>query len=301
MSCRFPYQQSDPEAYDRFVFSYYKFRIEGFNQVFGLILATAVKDIEWPRPWKVDHDNRFVMLCDATTLAERNAQFASLVEHVHRGGKIRALSKLRGEMFPIMGPSGELLVSVDRAATSLFGTVVYGIQMLCYVKTDTGLKYWIPRRSKHRRSYPGMLDNCVGGGLATGEKPLEALIREAAEEASFPPDYVRAHAKPYGTLSYHMATDSNGEEGHQPQVQYVYELELTPDIVPRPGDDEVEKFELMTLDEVLSALAHGEFKTNCAITWIGYFVKNGVINSENEEHLYEICARIHRRLDFPTA
>ena len=159
--------------------------------------------------------------------------------------------------------------------------------------------YWVPRRAKTKRSYPGMLDNCVGGALDTGETPLTCLLREASEEASLPEDYVRAHAKPYGVVSYHMATNGNGEEGHQPQVMYVYHIELTPDIVPMPSDGEFERFELMTLEEVQAALKNSEFKANCAMTWISYFISTGILNAENEPDLHAITTDLHRRLDFP--
>ena len=38
------------------------------------------------------------------------------------------------------------------------------------------------------------------------------------------------------------------------------------DIVPKPFDGEVERFTLMSLNEVLLALARGEFELNCAMT-----------------------------------
>ena len=96
-----------------------------------------------------------------------------------------------------------------------------------------------------------------------------------------------------------MATDGNGEEGHQPQIMYVYYIELGQDIVPKPSDGEVEKFEFMTLEEVQAALMNGEFKANCSLTWISYMIAQGIINAENEPDLHRITTHLHRRLDFP--
>ena len=81
--------------------------------------------------------------------------------------------------------------------------------------------------------------------------------------------------------------------------RYVYHIELTPDIVPTPSDGEVEKFELMTLEEVQAALKNGEFKANCAMTWISYLIWSGIINAENEPDFHRITTHLHRRLDFP--
>lgn len=297
---RFPYRDREPESYRGFVKSYYEFRIEGFDSVFGLLPSSAARAMKWPDFWNIDDEKRTLTLKKGSGLDERNKFFAQTVKAAEKEGKVHALKKLRGEMFPIYGPAGDLVLSIDRAASNLFGTVAYGVQMLASTRTEEGLKYWIPRRAKTKRSYPSMLDNCVGGGIATGEGPLESLVREASEEASLPENFVRENARPYGVLSYHMATDGNGEDGHQPQVQYVYHIELTPEIVPTPRDGEVEKFELMTLEEVKSALGGGQFKTNCAVTWISYLIVTGAINAENEERIYDISCHFHRRLDFPT-
>lgn len=77
----------------------------------------------------------------------------------------------------------------------------------------------------------------------------------------------------------------------------LYEIELTEDIVPKPFDGEVEEFTLKTLDQVRDALARGEFKLNCAMTWMAYLVRHGVVNAENEPNLVEINARLHRKHD----
>ena len=43
--------------------------------------------------------------------------------------------------------------------------------MIAYVNTkEEGRKFWVPRRSRTKMSYPGMLDNTVGGSLKLGEK-----------------------------------------------------------------------------------------------------------------------------------
>jgi 8-oxo-dGTP pyrophosphatase MutT (NUDIX family) len=145
-----------------------------------------------------------------------------------------------------------------------------------------------------------MLDHCVGGALNSGETPMDCLVREAKEEASLPESYVRANAKSFGVVSYHMSHNANNEEGHQPQVMYTYSIELPSDMEPKPADGEVEKFELMTLDHVKAALANREFKANCVLTWISHLISQGIINAENERDLQRITTHLHRRLEFPS-
>ena len=76
-------------------------------------------------------------------------------------------------------------------------------------------------------------------------------------------------------------------------------MELPEDMVPQAGYDLSSKESyLMTLDELRSALADGLFKLDCAVTWLSYLVQHGHLTAENEPDLVEICARLHRNLDF---
>ena len=94
-----------------------------------------------------------------------------------------------------------------------------------------------------------------------------------------------------------MSRTDDGKPGCQHQVQYLYEIKLGEEIIPKPFDGEVEEFTLMTLEEVQNALACGEFKLNCAMTWMAYFIRYGVVNAENEPNLVEVCSRLHRKHD----
>lgn len=79
------------------------------------------------------------------------------------------------------------------------------------------------------------------------------------------------------------------------KVQYLYEIELRRSIVPRIGDGEVGELHLMNIDEVREAMKNGEFKLSCNMTYLAFLIRHGYINAENEPHLPEICARLHRR------
>ena len=186
---------------------------------------------------------------------------------------------------------------MDGCGVDLFGIVNFAVHLLAYVNTKEGIRFWVPRRSKTKMSYPGMLDNTVGGSLSSGERPIGCIVREAAEEGAIPEEYTRKNIISCGTLSYQMSLTDDGRPGCQHQVQYLYEMELTEDIVPKPFDGEVEEFTLKSLDEVRYALMHGEFKLNCGMTWMAYLVRHGIVNAENEPNLVEICSRLHRKHD----
>lgn len=144
-----------------------------------------------------------------------------------------------------------------------------------------------------------MLDNTVAGGIAAGEQPFECLVREADEEASLPETLVRERAKDVGTVTYaHVRENRAGGEGGfvQPECQFVYDLELPPDVRPKPNDTEVEEFYFWTVEECLEALGRGEFKPNCAIIVLDLFVRRGILGGEEGR---EIQRRVHRKLEFP--
>lgn len=293
----FPSRIHEPEAYKAATQHYYKFKIEGYSPAFGLLPKTIVKQFRWPECWEIAHDNRTLTLAHSSNVQERSRRFGETLELMVQS---KVMPELRDEIIPTHGPEGEPVMHMDRVGSILFGTVMYGVQMLAYTNTKKGTLYWVPRRSRSVRAYAGMLDHCVGGALNSGETPMDTLVREAREEASLSESYVREYARSFGVVSYHMNHDANNEPGHQPQVMYTYSIELPQDMEPKASDGEVDKFELMTLERVKAALWRREFKANCVLTWISYLISQGIMNADNERDLHRITTHLHRRLDFPT-
>lgn len=261
----------------------------------------------WPEVcWAVNSTNRTVTLTTPPDAApsQRSELIAKTLAEVVRRDEFEMLRGWRDELYPVYGPSGELLLELERSASSLFGIVSYGVHVTCFVDDENGIRIWVPRRSKTKQTFPGMLDNTVAGGMSTGERPSECVVREAMEEASLPEGVIKANAVATGCISYFYIRDSRagGETDLlQPEVEYVYDIKLDASIIPKPCDTEVEEFNLFTVEETKQALANGEFKPNCAMVLIDFFVRHGIITPENEPDFLEITARLHRRLDFPTA
>ena len=217
-------------------------------------------------------------------------------------GVFPRLGKKRHELFPIMG--ARVPVSMDRSAVSVFGITAQGAHMTVYTRTPEGLKFWIPRRNANKSTWPGMLDQAVAGGIATGESPLECIVREAEEEAALDPRFVRSNIVGAGTVSWFHVSDerAGGEVGlMNPGVLYVYDLEVGEDTTFQPVDDDIQSFELFGVDQVKEAMRNGQFKPSCATVMIDFFVRHGLITPENEPQYIEIVARLHRRLPFRTA
>lgn len=259
--------------------------------------------LESGRQLRVDYRTGVVILA-GKTVEERSENVAVLARRSREQQLFKVLERWRDELYPVYGRKKELLFNVERSFCPLLGVITYGVHMTAYVRTSNGIEIWVPRRKKTKHTYGGMLDNTVAGGISSGETPLNSLLREAEEEASLPPGLVRAHAKACGTVTYIHIRDerAGGETGlYQPECEYVYDLELGPEVTPEPNDDEVENFQRWDVKKVQDALAQGEFKPNCALVMLDFFIRHGILMPENEPDYIEIVARIHRRLEFPTA
>lgn len=252
-----------------------------------------------------EEDSEFTLFHKLKTEKERTRLAESFGKQWRDEKTSEILRIWRNEPWPVYGPDNKtLLFSMDRAAIGLFGFMRYGVHMTAFVKNESapyGIKIWVPRRAKDKSTWPAMLDNTVAGGLMTGEVPLDCIVREADEEADFPEDAVRDRIKNVGTVTYLEITGPQaGGEGYiYPECQWVYDLELPEDIVPTPKDGEVDEFMLMTIPEIREHMAAGDFKPNCGLVMLDFFVRHGIVTRDNEPNFDEIVSRMHRKLPFP--
>jgi 8-oxo-dGTP pyrophosphatase MutT (NUDIX family) len=300
----FPYADVDPSAYLTRVNTYYQLRAEGHDYALGYMLPSVAEVFRGIPNWALDDEERILTLTAGTDAASRSKAVATTLLALRETGHFEVLKKWRGELYAVYGRDKELLFNVERSASPLFGVVTYGVHLTAYTKDQEGrIKIWTPRRAKSKQTYGGMLDNAVAGGIASGESPFESLVRECAEEASLQEELVRSKAKAAGTVTYWYVRDerAGGETGLlQPEVQYIYDLELPEDVVPKPGDDEVEEFYLWSVEEVQDAMRKGEFKPNCSLVVLDFLIRHGILTEANEKDFIEIVSRLHRRLEFPT-
>ena len=306
----FPYYERSPEEYQSLVSSYFKLYLEGSKGPtgpHGYLPEWVVEAMPWHGRWSIDYTNKRVMPAPAQVqLKSQNDVIKQTVDRARELRTFRVLSGWRNELYPIRGHESqtEKDISMERSASPLFGITTFGVHMTVYTYTDKGMKIWVPRRASTKQTHGGMLDNTVAGGLATGEKPFQCLVREASEEASLSEQLVRSNANSCGTVSYFHVRNSRagGEVGLlQPECQYVFDMEAGPNVKPAPNDTEVEDFYLWSVEEVKRHLVMGEFKPNCALVLLDFLIRHGKVTAENEVHYIEIVSRIHRPLPFPTA
>ena len=201
---------------------------------------------------------------------------------------LRALSddgtigRWRDEAYPVGGPlSGPHLMWMDRSAIPFFGVRAYGVHVNGFVRDGGRIRMWIGRRAADKATYPGMLDNFVAGGQPVGIGLMENVIKEAGEEAGVP-EALAAAARPVGAVSYCHEI----EEGLKPDVMYCYDLELPAAFVPENQDGEIEEFYLWPIERAMETVAEtDEFKFNCNLVCIDFFVRHGLIGPESPDYL----------------
>ncbi|OYW08819.1 MAG: hypothetical protein B7Z53_04110, partial [Rhodospirillales bacterium 12-71-4] len=139
-----------------------------------------------------------------------------------RGLAARGHLTLRHELFDVRpGTEGPVLARLDRGALPVFGIIAHGVHVNGFVRRPDGLHLWVGWRSRTKAVAPGQIDNIVAGGVPSGLSPAETLVKEAAEEASIPPE-LAALARPVGRVSYVMAAP----EGLRRDVLHCHDLEL---------------------------------------------------------------------------
>ncbi|KAG8129749.1 hypothetical protein E2320_016459 [Naja naja] len=181
---------------------------------------------------------------------------------------------------------------MERAATPLLGVKCYGAHLNGYTWRNDEMHMWLARRALNKPTYPGLLDNLAAGGISSELGVRETLIKECQEEACIPASLATL-SKSVGTISY---TYEGSDGGIYPECQFVYDLELPEEFVPRVGDGEVQEFYLWSLDKVKEAIGSSDFKPNCAMVALDFLIRHSYIQPDQESHYVELVEGLHQSL-----
>ncbi|MFN3076741.1 MAG: DUF4743 domain-containing protein [Alphaproteobacteria bacterium] len=236
--------------------------------------------------WMADHGLSLVP--GLATPSDRTAAVAEVMDRLASAGL--APDPL-GEMFPVVSAfAAPELMRLDRAMVPLLGVRAFGVHLNGVVHTDEGLKMWVGRRSPTKRVAPGKLDNLVAGGQPAGLSLRDNLIKECAEEADMPAD-LAARARPVGAVTYCM----EGQHGLKPDCMFCFDLELSPDFVPRNTDGEIDTFLLWPMERVLETVRNTtEFKFNVNLVILDFAIRHGLLSPDDEPDYLEILLALRR-------
>jgi len=219
------------------------------------------------------------MASPLATPAARTAAMAVVVEELAAEELVKGV---RGELYPVSTSfAANPLLQMERAAVPLFGVRAYGVHLNGFVRRGGEMLMWVAQRAADKHTFPGQLDQIVAGGQPVGLGLAENVIKECGEEAAIP-EALAARAVPVGAVSYCCEVAS----GLRPDVLFCYDLELPPDFVPRNTDGEVAAFFLWPVDKVMHVVASTrEFKFNCNLVAIDFFIRHGFIAPDHPDYL----------------
>jgi 8-oxo-dGTP pyrophosphatase MutT (NUDIX family) len=213
----------------------------------GYMLPSVVETMPWISSFLADRGKRIVTIKYAPGEDVESKAISEQLNLAREKDSFSILRRWMDEIYRILNISRD--VRMERAGSALFGIHTVGVHIMAFCWDMEGnMKLWIPRRAATKKTYPGMLDNTVGGGI-TAEDHFECMLREAEEEASLPKHLVKDRAQAVGTIAYFHIRDvrAGGETGLlQPSTHHLYDLELPTDVVPKPADKDVEEFYLWT-------------------------------------------------------
>jgi 8-oxo-dGTP pyrophosphatase MutT (NUDIX family) len=223
------------------------------------------------------HWARWMSVSDAAVelrveASARSDVLAEVNAHLRDDGLIVAW---RDETYPVVTRLGELpLALIERAAARFWGTLTFGAHCNGYVADANGrpTHLWIARRSPHKPTDPGKLDNLVGGGVPHGQTPGEALVREGFEEAGL--DAATMHLARPGSV---IALRCDIAEGFMHEDLHTFDLALSPDLKPVNQDGEVSELHCMPVPDALERAAMDDMTVDAALVTLDFALRHRLL------------------------
>jgi isopentenyldiphosphate isomerase len=286
---------------------FYRFHISGYQAPFGHVPPQIKAEWFWDSSFWTVCDIQRTLTLHGTSVQERDANIRKTLTidaHMKRIG----IASVAGEAFPVYSHQKELVVNIPRVAAQVFGILAYGVQLVAYDVDETAsdpskLNVWLSRRSKHKTYFPGALDVTASGALAAGEGPVEGIVREALEEASLPEAWLRTEIRAMGMISYvgRSGNRTDADLGFAlPEIDFCYSVKLPSLVQPKPMDDEVEYFKLLSVSDVLEQLLRRQFSPSATCVLVDFLIKRGCLTHENLPGYIEIDGRLQQKLLYPT-
>lgn len=155
-------------------------------------------------------------------------------------------------------PSSKLPAAfeMERSAFRFFGLRSHAVHVNGF--THEG-HLWCGRRALTKPTDPGMLDNVAAGGLPVGESLQSCGVREMAEEAGI------SEALALTAVSHgHVSTCRAVTAGWHHETLWVYNLLVSPDVMPVNQDGEVSEFTCLSPKQVVAAIASNALTVDAA-------------------------------------
>ena len=206
--------------------------------------------------------------------AALSAALAEVARGLARDGAIRGW---RDETYAVRAEAGgEALFHIERAAMRFFGLTSSAAHLNGFVLQNEDPTIWIARRAATKSIDPGMLDNLVAGGVASGQDAWQTLLRECGEEAGIPVALAEK-ARPAGVLSVCQEVP----EGLNSEILHIYDLAIPADFAPRNTDGEVSEFLSLDAPALLGCIARGEMAVEAGLVAADFAMRHGLVSDDD--------------------
>ncbi len=195
-----------------------------------------------------------VFVDDGFDFRDRCALLADAAHRLRDEGVLHGWRDEQLDVRPLAG--GAPLARIERAACRALGIATHAVHMNAFSADG---RLWVARRADHKPIDPGRWDNLVGGMVAAGESELDALAREAREEAGLD---LSALAPARGGF---VRERRRVPEGYLVESVQVFDADLPDHITPRNRDGEVAAIALREIPDVLQAIERDEFTLEAAL------------------------------------
>jgi hypothetical protein len=265
--------------------AYRRFMVAG-THVGWVVPDFAVALARFPHVFQVDR-NAVTLQPRLETPEARSEAVAEVLEILRAEGLIPGW---RNELYAVaQGFHEEPLLAMERAATVLFGTLSYCVNLVGFVGREWETKLWIAQRADTKPIDPGMLDLIVSGGQPMGISPWDNLMKECKEEAGMPVELAQK-AKPVGIITLLALIRGHMRVG----LQFNYDLELPKDFTPHNTDGEVAGFMLIPVTELIERLRDADdFSYDVALVQLDFLIRHGFVGPEDPEFL-DLIANLRR-------
>jgi 8-oxo-dGTP pyrophosphatase MutT (NUDIX family) len=229
----------------------------------------------WPRAFAVDGGGRVVLRAE-----DRDATLAAVNADLREQGLIVAW---RDEIYAISTRLGAPpLALIERAAARFWGTLTFGAHANGYVADTQGrpTHLWIARRSPHKATDPGKLDNLVGGGVPHGQTPFETLVREAFEEAGLDAELVRS-AIPGSVIELRCDI----AEGFMHEQVHGFDLHLPAGVTPVNQDGEVAELRCLPVQDAIALAAGDSMTVDASLVTLDFALRHRLLPADEHDRL----------------
>jgi 8-oxo-dGTP pyrophosphatase MutT (NUDIX family) len=174
------------------------------------------------------------------------------------------------------------LALIERAASRFWGTLTFGAHANGYVADAAGrpTQLWIARRSAHKATDPGKLDNLIGGGVPFGQTPFEALLREGFEEAGLDAETMRGATR--GSV-IELACDI--AEGFMHEQLHSFDLRLPAGLTPINQDGEVAELRCVPIDEAIALAAGDAMTVDASLVTLDFALRHRLLSADEHRDL----------------